>query len=109
MLLMRYLLRYSMYLNYYYNIKNLQNLNFGKNQIGNNGMKAFSDSFENFSALTDLNLSGNKFNDEGIRAFTINIQLVLNLLSLDISDNPISDNMKEYLLQQGFPSTFILE
>ena len=93
----------------YYNIKNLQNLNFGKNQIGNNGMKAFSDSFENFSALTDLNLSGNKFNDEGIRAFTINIQLVLNLLSLDISDNPISDNMKEYLLQQGFPSTFILE
>ena len=93
----------------YYNIKKLQNLNFGKNQIGNNGMKAFSDSFENFSALTDLNLSGNKFNDEGIRAFTINIQLVLNLLSLDISDNPISDNMKEYLLQQGFPSTFILE
>ena len=90
-------------------VQQIQSLNFGKNQIGNGGMKSFSSAFKKFTSLSHLNLSGNTFTDEGFKDFTSNIQLVLNLSSLDISDNPISDQMKEELLQQGFPSNFIIE
>lgn len=90
-------------------VKRIQSLNFGKNQIGNEGMKSFSTAFQKFTSLSHLNLSGNTITDEGLKDFTSNIQLVLNLSSLNISDNPISDQMRDELLQQGFPSNFIIE
>lgn len=87
----------------------LTTLNLGKNNIGNQGMSDLAECFNNFSSLIYLNLSNNKFNDEGINDFTQNMARVLSLQYLNISGNNISKEKQNALIEEGIPSSFILQ
>ena len=84
-------------------------LDFENCQIGNDGMKALYSNFTKFKKLENLNLARNKFNDDGILYFKGKFNNIMeNIIYLNIKGNDISDGIKEFLIEQGIPSTYLL-
>ena len=84
-------------------------LDFENCQIGNDGMKALYSNFTKFKKLENLNLAKNKFNDDGILYFKGKFNNIMdNIIYLNIKGNNISDGIKEFLIEQGIPSTYLL-
>ena len=84
-------------------------IDFENCQIGNDGMKALNSHFTKFKKLENLNLARNKFNDDGILYFKGKFNNIMeNIIYLNIKGNDISDGIKEFLIEQGIPSTYLL-
>ena len=83
---------------------NLQKLNLGKNELGNESMKSFSIIFSGFINLEEVNFSHNNFTDDITLYFSQQInELVDCIQKIDISNNKLSDGIKIFFKEIGIP------
>jgi len=83
---------------------NLQKLNLGKNELGNESMKNFSIIFSDFVNLEEIILCHNNFTDDIILYFSQQInELVDCIQKIDISNNKLSEGIKILFKETGIP------
>ena len=87
---------------------NLQKLNLGKNNLGNDSMKEFSYIFLKCLNLEEVNFSYNNFTDDIVLYYSSQINdLVDNIRIIDITNNKLSDSMKILFKESGIPLNII--
>ena len=83
---------------------NLQKLNVGKNELGNESMKNFSNIFLKCINLEEVNFSHNKLTDEITLYFSQQLnELVDNIQKIDISNNRLSEAIRLLFKEAGLP------
>jgi len=86
----------------------LQKLNFGKNNLGNDSMKYFSETFLKFIHLEHVIFTENNFTDDIVLIYSPLLNdLVDNIRIIDITKNKISEGMKCLFRDSGLPLNII--
>ena len=86
----------------------LLKLNLGKNNLGNESMKNFSNIYLKCINLEEVNFSYNNFTDDIVLYFSQQLNdLVDNIQKIDISNNKLSDQMKILFKETGIPLNII--
>ena len=88
--------------------RNLQRFNIGKNDLGNESMKCFSDMFLKCCNLMEINFSYNNFTDEIAIYFSPKLNdLIDNIQIIDITNNKLSEELKTLFKENGIPLNII--
>ena len=88
--------------------RNLQRFNIGKNDLGNESMKCFSDMFLKCCNLIEINFSYNNFTDEIAIYFSPKLNdLIDNIQIIDITNNKLSEELKTLFKENGIPLNII--
>ena len=83
---------------------NLQKLNLGHNELGNDSMKNFSSIFLKCINLEEVNFSNNNLTDEITLYFSPQLnELVDNIQKIDISNNKLSEAIRILFKETGLP------
>ena len=86
----------------------IKKINFSKNELGNEAMKCFSETFLKYNNLTEVDFSYNNFTDDIVLYFNQQINdLVDNIQKIDITNNKLSEGMKNYFKESGIPLNII--
>ena len=87
---------------------NLQKFNIGKNELGNESMKCFSEIFLKCINLVEINFSYNNFTDEIAIYFSPKLNdLIDNIQIIDITNNKLSEGLKTLFKESGIPLNII--
>ena len=88
--------------------ENLKKLNFSKNELGDEAMNCFSNTFLKYKNLIEVNFSYNNFTDEIVLYFRTQLNdLVDNIQIINITNNKLSEGMKNYFQESGIPLNII--